>query len=365
MKPLAFVLLAALALTASAQPVTQNVLLVTLDGLRWQEVFRGADEAFINTEFGGVAEKEIKNVRDSALAPTSEARRKKLMPFLWTEIAARGQIFGNRDRNSPMNVANAEWFSYPGYNELLCGFPDPLVTSNAPIPNRNATVLEWLSRREGFTGRIAACTTWHIFPAILNVGRSRIPMWVSGAQHEALAPKTPQFAEIARWMRDVPTKSRDEHYDAFGYRAALEMIEVVRPRVLYLALGEPDTNAHRRRYDAYLESIQACDRFVREIWEKLQSMDQYRDRTTLIITTDHGRGRMPQDWVNHNKKTPGSDETWLAVMGPNTAARGERTDSAPVTSAQIAATVAALVGENFVASDARVATPIRDVLTNE
>lgn len=362
MKPLLSLCLLLGAVVASAQPATRNVLLVTLDGLRWQEIFRGADEAFMTTEGGGVPEKEIKPLKDAFLAPTAEARRAKLMPFLWSEVATRGQIFGNRDRGSPMQVANVEWFSYPGYNELLCGFADPLVTSNLPIPNRNVTVLEWLNGRDSWRGRVAACTTWHIFPAILNVGRSRFPLWVSGLEHAALAPKTPRFAEIARWMGDIPTKSRDEHYDGFGFHAALEMIDAVKPRVLYVALGEPDTNAHRRRYDAYLESIRTCDRFIRQIWETLQSLDAYRGTTTLVLTTDHGRGRTPQDWNNHNKNTPGSNETWLAVLGPDTPARGERTEASPVVSAQIAATVAALLGENFAATDARIAAPVRDVL---
>jgi hypothetical protein len=283
------------------------------------------------------------------------------MPFVWGEMAARGQIFGNRDRGNSMQVANGEWFSYPGYNEILCGFADPLVTSNHPIPNRNVSVLEWLHGRAPFAGRVAACTTWQIFPAILNVGRSRFPTWVSG-RFASLAPKTPRFAEIAQWMEDIPTKSRDEHYDGFCFRAALEMIEVVRPRVLYVALGEPDTNAHRRRYDAYLESITLCDRFVRQIWEKLQSMEEYRGTTTLLVSTDHGRGATPQDWTNHNKKTPGSNETWLAVMGPDTPARGERSDGGRIVSAQIAATVAALLGEDFRATDSRIAPEIADVV---
>ena len=361
MKPLVlfFLLLGA---SAFAQHATRNVLVVTLDGLRWQEVFRGADEAYIDLAGGGVPENQIKATRETWLAPTVEERRRKLMPFLWGEIAMRGQIFGNRDRGATMQVANLEWFSYPGYNELLCGFADPLVTSNLPIPNRNVTVLEWLNGRPGFGGRVAGCTTWQIFPAIVNVGRSRLPLWVSGSQHAALAPKSPVFAEIARWMEDIPTKANDEHYDGFAFRAALEMIEVVRPRVLYVALGEPDTNAHARRYGAYLDSIRRCDRFVREIWEKLQSLEQYRGTTTLLVTVDHGRGRTPQDWKDHNKKTPGSHETWLAVLGPDTAPRGERTDTAPVVSAQVAATVAALLGENFSATDARIAAPVTDVL---
>lgn len=340
-----------------AATAPRNVVLVTLDGLRWQEVFRGADDAMVNLEFGGIAENAQAAVRESVGAPGAEARRARLMPFLWGEIAKRGQIIGNRDRGSLMNVANAEWFSYPGYNEVLCGFPDPLVVSNAPIPNRNVTVLEWLNGRPEFAGKVTASATWHIFPSIINVGRSRLPVWVS-TQNPALAARSPRLAEIDRWMRDVPIKAKDEHYDAFGFRAALELVDLIQPRVLYVALGEPDTNAHARKYAAYLESITRCDRFLRELWENLQARPQYRGNTTLIVTTDHGRGKGPSDWINHNKKTPGADETWVAMMGPDVAARGELTQHAPIFSAQIAATVAAAVGEDFMAAEPRAAAPI-------
>lgn len=351
------ILLLALVCIARLTGATGNVVLVTIDGVRWQEVFRGPDEAYLNTEFGGVPEKDIAPLRSQVLAGNTVARRHRLMPFLWDEVAARGQIFGNRDRGSVMRVANTEWFSYPGYQEILCGFPDPLITSNAPIPNRNVTVLEWLEGRACFRGRVAACVTWHVLAATLNVGRSRLPVWVSN-QNPALAARSTGFAEIDRWMRDIPIKAPDEHYDGFGFRAALEMIDVQRPRVLHLALGEPDTDAHRRRYDAYLQSITRADRFIRELWTKLQSLEDYRGRTTLLITTDHGRGRAPEDWKNHNKTTPGSDETWFAMLGPDTPALGERTGHAPITSAQVAATLAAAVGEDYAAAEPRAAPPI-------
>lgn len=348
----------------AAGPTPQrNVVLVTIDGLRWQEVFRGADEACLNTEFGGIPAKEVSAARQSALDATAAERRRKLLPFFWTEIAPRGQIFGNRDRDSRMNVANAEWFSYPGYNELLCGFPDPLITSNAPIPNRNVTVLEWLNGRTPFAGRVAAAVTWHVLPATLNVGRSRLPVWVS-SRNPGLAARSPRFADLDRWMQDVPLKARDEHYDAFGFRAALALIEEFKPRVLYVALGEPDTTAHRRRYDDYLESITRCDRFVRELWEKLQSLQQYRGTTTLLVTTDHGRGMGPTDWTNHGKTTPGASETWLAVLGPDTSPLGERTAHGPLISSQVAATLAAAIGEDWRAAEPRAAAPIQDALTS-
>jgi len=349
---------------AATERKTRNVILVTIDGLRWQEVFRGAEEALMTTEKtagGGVPNGDLVALRADYLADTPEERRKKLMPFFWGTLVPGGQAFGNRDHGSAARVINAEKVSYPGYNELLTGAPDPLITSNAPLPNRNVTVLEWLHARPGLAGRVAAAGAWNVFAPILNVGRSRLPLFVTG-QHSAPGSVSPRIAELERWMDDIPPITNAENFDAFAYHAAIDMIGTYRPRVFLLALGEPDEWAHARRYDRYLRSIQRCDRFIRQLWEHLQAMPEYRDTTTIILTPDHGRGVMPEDWTSHGKKIPRSEETWLAAFGPDTPALGERRDVAEVHQAQVAATVAALLGEDFRAAFPAAAEPISAVL---
>jgi arylsulfatase A-like enzyme len=139
------------------------------------------------------------------------------------------------------------------------------------------------------------------------------------------------------------------------------MIAARRPRVFLLALGEPDEWAHARRYDRYLDSIRRCDRFVRQLWEMLQAMPEYRGTTALLLSPDHGRGVTGADWTSHGKKIPRAEETWLAALGPGIPARGERRDTAEVHQAQIAATIAALLGEDFRAAFPEAAAPIADL----
>lgn len=347
--------LACAALAGEAR--TRNVILVTIDGLRWQEVFRGADWSYATPEAGNVSGKALVGLTEKFDGPTPGERRARLMPFLWTEVVQRGVILGNRDRGSEARVTNTAHVSYPGYNEMLTGRPDPGITNNALVPNPNVTVLEWLNHRPSFTGKVMAITTWQVFPAIYNRERSGLPQWVSG-QHSPAGSVSAELADIERWMDDIPSKSADEHYDAFAYRAALEFIGTKRPRVLHLALGEPDTWAHSRRYYNYLVSTQNCDRFIRLLWEKLQSMPEYRGTTTLIISPDHGRGATPDDWIHHSSKIPHADETWLAVLGPDTPAAGEGSSGTKATQAQIAATIAALLGEDFRAEYPQAAEPL-------
>jgi hypothetical protein len=337
---------------------TRNVVLVTIDGLRWQEVFRGADPELMTPEAGRVEAAGRKALLAEFGGDAPGVRREKLMPFLWEVVGRQGQVWGNRDAGSPVEVSNAQWFSYPGYNELLTGRPDPGIVSNDPIPNPNVSVLEWLNQRPAFAGRVAACAAWQVFPAILNTGRSGLPLWITG-QHSAPATASPAVLELERLMDDIPSPWPDEHYDAFVYRRALEYMVTDRPRVLYVALGEPDDWAHGRRYDRYLDSIANCDRFIRQLWEKLQSLPQYRGTTTLIISPDHGRGRTAKDWTDHGSKVPGSNETWLAVLGPDTPPRAERRDTPVATQAQVAATVAALLGEDYRAFQPAAAPALR------
>jgi hypothetical protein len=357
-------LLAVTSAFAAGATKTRNVILVTIDGLRWQEVFRGADATLLNpdkTAGGGVPESNLAALRTDFWADSAEERRKKLLPFFWGTIATGGQVYGNRDAGSPASVLNTEWISYPGYNELLTGRPDPLITTNTPLPNRNVTVLEWLNGRPGFTGRVAAAAAWNVFGPILNVPRSRLPVFLT-QQQSAPGRVSPRIAEIERWMADIPPIAPTENFDAFVYHAAVDMIDTHRPRVFLLALGEPDEWAHARRYDHYLRSIQRCDRFIRQFWEQLQALPQYRDTTTLVLTPDHGRGVNGADWTSHSKKVPRADETWLAAFGPDTPALGERRDTAAVHQAQIAATVAALLGEDFRAAYPEAAAPVADVV---
>ena len=105
----------------------ENMILISLDGVRWQDVYRGMDKrlfaeglnlkvrARMNLQYGGTSTDEM---------------RKKLMPFVWSNIAKNGVMIGNRDINSHMELSNDLWFSYPGYNELLTGKADP-ATSRA------------------------------------------------------------------------------------------------------------------------------------------------------------------------------------------------------------------------------------------
>ena len=73
-----------------------RVVLVMTDGMRWQEVFRGADESLLTPE-RYFEKRDVSALREKYLAATPEERRQKLMPFLWSTFIPQGQIYGDRD----------------------------------------------------------------------------------------------------------------------------------------------------------------------------------------------------------------------------------------------------------------------------
>jgi hypothetical protein len=122
-------------------------------------------------------------------------------------------------------------------------------------------------------------------------------------------------------------------------------------------LGEGDEWAHEGRYDLYLDATVRADRFIERIWMTLQSLPAYRGKTTLLVTTDHGRGATTRDWTNHGREVPAAERIWIAALGPGVPASGIRRN-VNVTLSQLAATIAAVVGEDFHAAMPKAAPPL-------
>lgn len=358
-RPLAFGVAAAAAasvLLGAPVPRTQSVVLITTDGLRWQEVFGGADEQLLNKQ-AGVSDPAA--LRQEFWRDTPAARREALLPFLWTVLARQGQIYGNPALGSVARVTNGHNFSYPGYNELLSGKADPRVSSNDKKPNPNVTVLEWLNGRDPYRGKVAAFCSWDVFPWILDRERSGV---LVNAGFEPVTSGDPERrAMLNQLLADTTPFVEGVRHDSFTFAAALDHVRAARPRVLYLSLGETDDWAHLGRYDNYLRSARRFDDYTRRLWDEMQVMDEYRGRTTFVVTTDHGRGSAPVEWKSHGEKIPASANIWIAVMGPDTPVMGERT-AGTVTQSQVAPTVAAALGEDFARAIAGVARPIDGAL---
>lgn len=324
-----------------AQHKTENIIIVTLDGMRWQEIFGGVDSAIMNNPEYTHERDDIKKLLWS---DDAEERRKKLLPFLWNTIAVKGQLYGNRNKGSLVDVANPYRFSYPGYNEIFTGFPDPAVNSNDKIKNKNENVLAFINKQKDYTGKVAAFSTWDVPPYFLNKWRSGL--YVNSDQDSIDFGSS--TAKLLNDMQKLSMKPNGERLDLVTYTAAREYLKEKKPKVLYISFDETDEYAHQGKYDYYLGAVHAEDDMIGDIWNLVQSLPQYKDKTTLIVTCDHGRGdKVKAQWRDHGEKVLDASNIWIAAIGPDTKPLGEISNSSQLYQRQIAPTLAALLGFDF------------------
>ena len=346
MKSLLLALFIAFNFSGFAQTKSENLIVITLDGARWQEVFMGMDSAIANNP--------AYNQDDSALIYTKywsdnvNSRRKKLYPFIWSTIESQGQVWGNRNYSNHVNNANPFWFSFPGYSELLTGYVDTTINRNDHPGNPNESVLEFLNKKSAFRGRVAAFAAWYAFDRILNEKRAGFPVFSAFDPVGGAYPNANEKLINAMNQDSYHPFNDQECLDVFTHYSAMEYLKTRKPRILYIAYGETDEWAHAKMYRSYLDAARQTDEWIKELWQWLQSQSQYKNKTTLFITTDHGRGDVVKsDWANHNNKVIGANEIWFAVMGPGISARGEIKSPAKIYQEQFAQTLALTLGYRF------------------
>jgi Type I phosphodiesterase / nucleotide pyrophosphatase len=339
---LAFILLANYSFSQSTAP---NLIIITTDGFRWHELFNGADSTIIN---------DPKYVHDTALLKEMywdndlNERRKMLMPFVWKTLEKNGALYGNRNYENKVSIANAYRFSYAGYNEIFTGYADPFVVSNHKKWNSNENLLNFLNEQPAYKNKVAAFTSWNLFEYILNKQPGGIYL-NSGYQNIGHDSLTNTEVTVNAIQQQVMNNQQDTRNDMLTFVTAKEYIQNNHPKVVYIGFGETDEFAHGGNYDGYLQSAHLFDEYIAQLWYLVNKDPFYKNNTSIIITTDHGRGQRSNTWVRHGFLTAGSSETWLMTLGPAFKPGGEVKTKAAFFNDQLAQTIAGLLGFNFTA----------------
>lgn len=292
------------------------MILAIADGIRLRELFEGIDEeisgASLRAELGG------KDARE---------RRAKLMPFFWSEVGRQGLVLGNRTLGSPVSVKNRNRLSAAGHWEILTGAPpEPMEEGGSP----RVTLLEVARGKARAPTDVAAFASWKGFE---RFGYQPIPPeWT-----------TPAMERLEALGGELLTPLDSLRPDAITVALALEYLDRYHPKLLVVALGEMEAWAEEGRYDRMARAIRLFDGALERLWKNAQSKPDYREKTALIVTATHGHGRTARDWNRHGPEVPGSEETWIGVLGPDTPARGEAKDTKPHFQGSVAATVLELL----------------------
>jgi hypothetical protein len=343
---------------SQAQTKTEapNIFIITVDGFRWQEVFRGADTFLIKDP---AFVKDTNLLKEQYWSEDAIERKQKLMPFFWNVISKKGVLIGNRDFGSKVNVANIYKISYPGYNEILTGYADKKFIANLPLRNYNSNILSYLNSCEAYAGKVAAFSSWNVLPYILDEKHNN---FIVNGGYELLDDREDSVNKWINAVQNTITNKSHTRQDALTYASAKNYIEQNHPKVLFLGLGETDEFAHKKQYDQYLHKAKQMDQIIGELWYLVQTDPFYKNNTTFIITTDHGRGSKPANWSTHGFWIKGSGETWMALLGYGINKEGELKNKDIVYLKQIASTISYLADEHFEAIDHPVASPLSFVV---
>lgn len=324
-----------------AQRPATHVVFVTLDGVRPEDLFGGADSLVLfDRKAGGVADTAATRAR--FWRATAVERRRAMMPFLWDSLVPKGVLVGALE-GAPVTITNPLKFSAPGYLELFSGKAQPEVTSNDDRRYPIRTIFDVVRDRLATTHTdVAAFTSWDVQGHLVS---NRPEAVVVSASFEPLPPEARNAAGmlIEGLQQRVIHDDRSMRFDGFTQALAIDYLLRYHPILLHIGHGETDADAHDRRYDRYLTMLQVSDGMIRELWQAIQGDPTLRDRTALVVTTDHGRGHTPADWTSHGKEVVGAEHVWIFAVGAGVPARGVVT-TVPTTQSQVGPTILALLG---------------------
>jgi hypothetical protein len=253
------------------------VVLVALDGVRWQEVFDGTDR------------KWWKGPRSTAV---------EIAPHLHALAHDRGAAVGAPGRGF-IAATGPHFVSLPGYTEMLTGRAPLSCRDNDCDP---VTIPTLLDEAHAAGARVAAFASWE---RVERAATSRPgAFFVSCGQSEPMDPAPGH----GRYRPDRATAE-----------LALAYLEEQRPDVLFLGLGDPDEHAHHGDYAGYLAAIRRADDVLGRLEATLARLGERGARTHVVVTADHGRSA---DFKDHGGFAPESARVWLVASGPRIEARG-------------------------------------------
>lgn len=292
---------------APAAAQTRAVILVTLDGVRWQEVFQGTDAE--QAKEAGMAEGEILKAR-------------ALMPTFHDRFMVDGVVLGAPGPGQPLYTSPAA-MSLPGYMELLSGHKEELCVSNRCPATRVPTLLDE-ARKQGKFADVAAISSWEKIERAATYDPTSFPMSY-GRGYGITRDKIGVDAESKALLKS--SKRRDPFPGYEDYRPdwltaslALRYLQAKQPRLMFIGLGDADEYGHRGDYRSYQNAIRQSDVFLGQLLALLEQLGDYGAGATVIVTTDHGRGA--QAFENHGPSYPESRRIWMGAIGGSTPKRG-------------------------------------------
>ncbi len=276
---LVLVSLQPIATAMAAEAIAPRLILITFDGVRWKEIF-------------GLVDPELTaNEPWLNALPSEGGRETPFLPYFWNEWVPRGVLIGDPRIGSKVTTSNYIGLSLPGYHSFFTGRHVWCFTNECGRPP-DETFFERVMRELELPREDVAVFTTH---RVILQAIEREPGTI---------------------LSHGPTPSDD-----ITLAMALAHLKTYAPRVLYIGLEGTDHAGHGRRYGDFLAALHGYDDWLRVLDGLLEDMGEVGEATTIVLTTDHGRGEGSR-FPNHDWHTWGTGRIWLFARGPGIAPRG-------------------------------------------
>lgn len=309
---------------------TRQIVLLTLDGVRWQEVFLGADP-----KLAAAAGLSLSGITDTA----------GLLPNMHERFFEGGIVIGAPGEAGGIFASGPHFISLPGYLEILRGRTVPSCLSNDCPPIREPTILDEIRALPGSSREDAAAfSSWHEIVRAASGDPGSVVV-STGKTQGSVSELSWADPHCDRLLVEGQNGSREPggaayRPDRHTASVALCYLAAVRPKMLWIGLGDTDEHAHRGDYAAYLDALRFADDFVGAIFDQLANMGEYGQTTTVIVTTDHGRGPEFPDHGDHIS----ASRVFLFMAGGSVPGRGIIGTERAHRLADIAPTIRKLLG---------------------
>lgn len=273
-----------------------QVVLVTLDGSRFGEIFVGVDPAL---------------AADHHLPAERVVSAAQLMPHLH-ELISAGVALGAPGHGAAISASGPDFVSLPGYSEIFSGRRVTACKNNGCDGSNAPSVADQLV--EQARGSAAVVTSW---PDIARVAAANPAVTVSAGRHGGATRARFSQGDPGRLLQqsepEPPWPGHDDfRRDRFTAQLSLAYLKAEQPSFLFVGLGETDEFAHQNNYAGYLDALSEADQYIGKLAEVLAERAARGVRTALIVTADHGRSR---NFKDHGAPHPESARVWLVAAG--------------------------------------------------
>lgn len=248
--------------TSEKGMLTEHVVIVVIDGTRWSETW-GATPG--------------------------------LIPNMSTVLKPRGSFL-------PKFYNDAYTYTNSGHAAILTGVNQPIDNYGDELP-ANPSIFQYYLKQTGKP----ATAAWIVSSKdkLHILADTQRPDWKGTFQPSVNA--------------GVNGPGSGYRMDSLTLVEALRVLTTHRPNLMLINFMEPDGYAHAGNEENYIRGIVRGDRYVKQLWDFLDGQEPFKGKTTLLITTDHGRHLDGIDggWMEHGDNCAGCEQIYLLALGPD------------------------------------------------